>query len=598
MLSYLTVNDSLPCGRSTYLEGVLKQYRPELANDHLLQHEPSRPQSQPTSSKIPQPTENEDKHGGLDQLASKVGLLSLNAAGAEPHYLGSSSTFAFSRLINSSLRQVVLNNTNNDRTHGQNQDDATTLPSPCLLPDPDTAVKLSDAYFQNIHTQYPFLHEPTFRAWEAMIVTGSAEFETLISNPLPLFFLNMVYAVGALMLSNCGFSGERLYISAQMYIDHILPRENLEAIQAILCCAVYSLRSSIGTSHWKLDGLALRQCIDLGYHRTSKRFGSTTDPLRLELRKRVFWCAYVMETQAAVMLGRPQCIPYQDVDAEYPMDVNDLSITDIGIYDTLRGSPGDPPTNMTGAIHTFKIRRILSRIHSSLYSNVPCCSSAEHMHEKHVQHLRAEIESWRAEIPSTTPCTGQALSLFATPDWFDMEYDYTILHLYRSQIIDRQSATADSVFLDCLRAAERICHSYRRQYLGKPTSYTWAALHELFLAGLTYLHCLWTSPAAREIYRQGQVSSTCTDCTIVLVLMAERWDTAAPYRDIFETLANRTLTMMDDRAEGRPAAPSVSAVQGNRNEGELMQWMTDIADEGMPEGFNGLLTSLVSDFLS
>lgn len=35
-----------------------------------------------------------------------------------------------------------------------------------------------------------------------------------------------------------------------MYIDDILAYDNLEAIQAILCCAIYSLRSSTGTSHW------------------------------------------------------------------------------------------------------------------------------------------------------------------------------------------------------------------------------------------------------------------------------------------------------------------------------------------------------------
>ncbi|KAF7561495.1 hypothetical protein G7046_g2644 [Stylonectria norvegica] len=501
--------------RVAFLEGVLRQYRPELANDHLYQLDTPRPESQSSSSLVAQPIINQfpnprteevdDEHGGLDQLASKVGLLSLNAAGAEPHYLGSSSTFAFSRLINSSLRQVVFTNSSNTTSIGQNEDVPPVLPSPCLLPDHETAVKLSNAYFENIHTQYPFLHEPTFRLWEATIVTGSAEFETLISNPVPLFFLNMVYAVGAVLLPNVGYSAERLYISAQMYID------------------LYSLRSSIGTSHWKLAGLALRQCIDLGYHRNSKRFRSTANPLRLELSKRVFWCAYVMETQAAVMLGRPQSIAYQEVDAE---------------------------------------------------------------------QLRVEIDTWRADIPPALPSAGEALSLFTTPDWYDMEYNYTILQLYRVQIIDGQEGTADAVFLDCLRAAEGICHGYRRQYLGKQTSYTWSALHELFLAGLTYLHCLWTSPAAREAHRQGQVSSTCTDCTIVLVLMAERWDTAAPYRDIFETLASRTMTMMDDRTEGKPTSTSALDDADAGGEGDLMQWMTEMADGGMSEGFNGLLSSL------
>ncbi|KAL6399732.1 Zn(2)-C6 fungal-type DNA-binding domain [Ilyonectria robusta] len=381
-----------------------------------------------------------------------------------------------------------------------------------------------------------------------------------------------------------------------MYIDHILSRDSLEAIQAILCCAVYSLRSSIGTSHWKLAGLALRQCIDLGYHRNSKHFNSRTDPLRLELRKRVFWCAYVMETQAAVMLGRPHGIPYQEVDAEYPIDIDDSCITDAGIHGTPRNSRTDPSTSMTRAIHTFRIRRLLSRIHSSLYSNNACCCSAKHANHNHVQQLRVEIESWRAGVPPSPPCTGKELSLFETSDWFDMEYNYTILQLYRAQIIDRQAGAADSVFLDCLKAAESICHSYRRQFLGKPTSYTWSALHELFLAGLTYLHCLWTSPAARAAHRQGQVSSTCTDCTIVLVLIAERWEAAAPYRNIFETLANRTITMMDDRSDGKQTLPNASTGTDNSSEGDLTEWMTSVVDVGMSNGLDELLAGLVSDF--
>ncbi|KAL4865039.1 fungal-specific transcription factor domain-containing protein [Aspergillus spectabilis] len=537
----------------------------EQPSDHFSQYNDPRPEPQPSSPNLSQSTEGQhgtpltagaymedEKHNELDGLASKVGLLSLNAAGAESHYLGTSSTFAFARLINSSLRQVVLTQTNNVDTLHQTEED-----TPCSLPDYEAAVKLSDAYFRHAHPHYPFLHEPTFRAWEQMMLDGSTETE-MTFNPVPLFLLNMVYAIGALLIPTLGYSAKRLYIAAQMYIDHVLLREELETIQAILCCAVYSLRSPIGTSHWKLAGLALRHCIDLGYHRNSKRLRTTANPLQLELRKRVFWCAYSMESQAAVMLGRPQGIPYQEVDAEYPMDIDDSCITMTGIRGKPRTLPTDPPTVVTKSIHTFRIRRLLGRIHSSLYSNSTPCCSGKHDQEYQTQHLRSEIENWRSSMP-TTPCPREALSLFSTPDWFDLEYNYTILQLYRVQITDHQATAPDSVFFDCLQAAESICHSYRRQFLGKSMSYTWTALHELFLAGLTYLHCLWASPAARRAYRQGEVSSTCTDCTIVLVIMAERWDAAAAYRDIFRMLANRTMMMMDERADGSwtlPAAPA------------------------------------------
>ena len=74
----------------------------------------------------------------------------------------------------------------------------------------------------------------------------------------------------------------------------------------------------------KLAGLALRQCIDLGYHRNTKHLTTPKDLLQVELRKRVFWCAYVIETQAAVMLGRPLGIPYQEVDVEVRFEIASL----------------------------------------------------------------------------------------------------------------------------------------------------------------------------------------------------------------------------------------------------------------------------------
>lgn len=67
----------------------------------------------------------------------------------------------------------------------------------------------------------------------------------------------------------------------------------------------------------KLTGLALRQCIELGYHRSATRFAILkSNPLRLEMRKRAFWCAYGIDCQVAITLGRPLGIPDQEVDAE------------------------------------------------------------------------------------------------------------------------------------------------------------------------------------------------------------------------------------------------------------------------------------------
>jgi hypothetical protein len=198
--------------RVAFLENLLKQCRPDLTNSDLIKHHGPPPENVPNSSSSTQQyieivdhqrdyqsassrakddsiQENDD---GVEKLASKVGLLSLSAAGAEPQYLGSSSIFAFSRLINSTLRQVVSPDLATRSTLDTTEERSSLLPSPCLLPDYFTAVQLSNVYFQNVNTHYPFLHEATFREWESMLMDESAGLETCPPSSLSLFFLNMV----------------------------------------------------------------------------------------------------------------------------------------------------------------------------------------------------------------------------------------------------------------------------------------------------------------------------------------------------------------------------------------------------------------------
>ncbi|KAI9042021.1 Positive regulator of purine utilization [Aspergillus affinis] len=535
----------------------------------------------------------DDDRNDLGGLPSIIGTLSLNAAGAEPSYLGPSSTFAFARFIKPSLRQVVSSLSPNVSRPAADAHGA--IPEPCPLPDYRAAVRLSNAYFQNIHPQYPFIHEPTFRVWEAALEDPFEGISTFAYNPVPLYFLNMVYAIGAILLPSTGYSAEQLYVSAMLYIDDILCHDNLQCIQAILCCAAYSLRSSKGISHWKLGGQALRQCVNLGYHRSQRRLRSILNPLQQEMQKRAFWSAYVMECSAAVMLGRPLSLHFREIDAEFPLDIEETYLSQTGICGSPRSSPAEPPTMMTHAIHGFRIRSLLGCIQTALYSDSTLLYPD--IRKVRVQELSTDLGKWKAESPPPMiPPEGGALSYFVTPDWYETNYNYAVLQLYRIQITDTKDPAPDEIFLKCLYAAKALCHSYRRQSIGKPITYTWSALHELFLAGLTYLYCLWTSPTAREASRHDQVSSTCMDCTMVLVILAERWPDAAPYRDVFDALASRTMTMMADLQQDHNLVAPTALVPGKDTYPEqLPQWVAGIEDAGLSVGVDWLLSELIDD---
>lgn len=161
--------------RIAFLEGLLQEVSSHTSSD--LGPSPGR--------------ELVEDHQEVSDLSSMIGTLSLNAAGAEPHYLGPSSVFAFARFIKPSLHQVV---SSIPPEVSYQESDATDMlsPEPCPLPDYHTAVRLSNAYFQNIHPQYPFLHEPTFRLWETMLEDPFEAMNLPHYKPVPLYFLNMV----------------------------------------------------------------------------------------------------------------------------------------------------------------------------------------------------------------------------------------------------------------------------------------------------------------------------------------------------------------------------------------------------------------------
>lgn len=177
--------------RVAYLENILRHSQDDFSDNLNQTVHPNfltSPASVATGPHDDRSSGNADTQT-VEDLASKVGTLSLNAAGAEPHYLGSSSTFAFARLLKPALDQIALEPSSTLQSQSSLLD---SVPTTCPLPDYETAISLSNAFFENIYTQYPFLHEPTFRAWESAILLSLQPLYDPDFNPVPYYFLNMV----------------------------------------------------------------------------------------------------------------------------------------------------------------------------------------------------------------------------------------------------------------------------------------------------------------------------------------------------------------------------------------------------------------------
>ncbi|KAF2724608.1 hypothetical protein K431DRAFT_291693 [Polychaeton citri CBS 116435] len=581
------------------LEALLRQVRPDVAFDHLpvvdLTNDPAQPAQSPEHAFVfPREPVTETHDGfhspptlelgdtGVNNLASDVAMLCLSAAGREPHYFGSSSAVSFSHIASQTMR---LNAQHNHRDSGLHRSQTKTLHYDSsrvtdLFPSPGLAKTLSSAYFKNIHSQYPFLHRPTFSQWERKCLAGVESGNILDAGHTALFFVLMVYSIALLAHGPHNYeTAENLYSAALDHINPVLDMNSIETVQSILCCAVYSVRSPVGASLWQLSGMAIRHCVEFGYHRSTEAYRKLADPLVKEMSKRCFWVAYDLDRVASVTLGRPQAISDFAIDVELPQDVDDERIGQPVPREDMNTT--DRPTNMTGAIHVIKLRRIWSKFSTQLYSvNTTRAPESSVLERNTLEELRQELDTWHAATPySLMQSESKPMSVFASRQWFQLAYDHSILLLYRS-CITRSSLFANSdgtptvdenlvaaAMHECYLKAGEICVLYRQIYQNPGIQFTWGSLLTLFSGGLTYLYCLWQSASIRKQARRTEVINTCMACTTVLVIIAERWELAGPYRDIFETLSEHTISMVcgdasrvtppvDNRQIQRPAEAS------------------------------------------
>jgi hypothetical protein len=51
--------------------------------------------------------------------------------------------------------------------------------------------------------------------------------------------------------------------------------------------------------------------------------------IEVECRRRTFWCAYTLDVHLSVVLGRPQLFHDEDIDTEYPADIEDERLVEL-----------------------------------------------------------------------------------------------------------------------------------------------------------------------------------------------------------------------------------------------------------------------------
>ncbi|EXF74252.1 chitin deacetylase 1 [Colletotrichum fioriniae PJ7] len=499
----------------------------------------------PEATETPRETaSNYSVSSGRDKnaLSDVVAHVSLGNFEA-PAYVGPSSGLSLALNLGEMVQATVWNKMLPDIQDGTAGNQANCInPSPrCITvedllahsvkepPSDEQGSQMLKAYTSQLHSKYPFLEpEELWKLHGERLTLAAKPIQTLTRvERFGIFKLYLVYAMGATLvqLTQRGpvLSPEALYITALQHISAARESRTVQNIEAMTLLVMFHLRSTSSHGLWYMIGLAMRTSIDLGLHRAAHE-QNLDDPL-VQRRRRLFWSVYSLERTIAVSLGRPLSIADNQIDVELPNSI-------------INGSPSASiivGNDITLALVLFKLRRIESKIHHSVYRTDKTLDALrpklDRLHQK-LKFWRDSLTDW---IPAGHPDLNYALLLYNRA-----------LRLLIQPFLPILPGT-DPFYGLCMRAAGDICQAHKRLHQTLDYGHSFIAVQTVFVAGVTLVYGIWTQGNALW---SVAVSNDIRACSLVLFVMSERAPWVRRYRDAFEVLVNAAMEKLQDNETG------------------------------------------------
>ncbi|OCF31426.1 hypothetical protein I316_06828 [Kwoniella heveanensis BCC8398] len=416
--------------------------------------------------------------------------------------------------------------------------------------------RLVHVYFSNRWPNYPIFYKSRFM----VDVIDPIIHGTRTADDSAYFFLYMVMAIASIDSpgSEDMPSAIDYYTAAtSFYLEDLIAADNLATIQGLLLLTGFALSDPRAVSLWHVTGLTIRMCIDHRLHQVPQIALNESDGLHTELKRRIFWCAFALDRSVSIALNQPLALPTEQITTALPILIDDPASAQ-------NGAPGSP--DIAAFVHTLRLRGQSGLIHATLHcpSEEPTlseCVSRPKLSADDIGawrgEMRQKLEAWNDTAPRyPAPVT----STYKSKDWFMIAKSYTLLVLYRPSALYPESSP--DVMQVCADASMTLIASYFRLYTLAKVTYTWVALHSLFLATITALYALQQSPTLRQSTSYEVVQMNLRGCSTLFAAMSQQWPAAKQCRLVAEYLTAQTLALFEQDAKAaRDAAEAAMSGQ-------------------------------------
>ncbi|KAJ1028723.1 hypothetical protein NDA16_001889 [Ustilago loliicola] len=281
------------------------------------------------------------------------------------------------------------------------------------LPDRDLINDLFDVFFEQLHPLMPIVHRPSL---ERDLSTGRADKDSAFRG-----FVFTILAIASRfsndrrVLADSGdpdTAGDHFAAASRLY--HQVYAASLINVQVMILTATF-MHGAIGPgASWTVLGVAIRALQDIGLHQEKAYRGFS--PYEQELRRRVFWGAFILDCIFSINMGRPLALKLSDCDVKLPLEIDDETLFQYEAGGPVPTPPArtatDKPIVMSGFIHMIKLNVIVQDVVHVLYSprwrqdgggrgKPPANPKQRAMPEyKDMVILSKRLEEWVAETPS------------------------------------------------------------------------------------------------------------------------------------------------------------------------------------------------------
>lgn len=399
------------------------------------------------------------------------------------------------------------------------------------LPSRDLTEKLVELFNRKAQFMLPTLHEPSFRQVVDNVYNGSTDaYEN--------FVLRIVLAVSMQKLDP-RYAGlaDSYYLAAMPHLEESIQRKDLGTLQCLALIAQYSMVTPTRAASYWVVGLASKLCQELGLaqeatiNAPNPQTGAQPSALEVDMRRRLLWIIFSMETGLAHSLGRPSAFActfdYVDVQSFAPVD--DPYIGKEGIV------PGCPRSmKKRVSAHFLSMRFLQLEIRRKLYLKrrpLPKDDQDPWFHS-----MEQKLRDWMRSAPREGGGSG------LDEVWFKGRFNTMIIFLYRpSPQIPTPSLAAACT---CFEACTFNVRMHRNQVATKSVDLTWIWTQTLFMALNTILWAI-SYPEIRMDHSKAVVENHIMQAQECIVAAAERWPGVEAAMELYETLISACLKAYD-----------------------------------------------------